>query len=116
MRVVVVGGGIAGLGTALACSRDGHEVTILERDDTPMPNDADAAFDWKRTGAPQVRHSHAFLARLRKLLRERAPDVLDALLDAGAAEIPFTNNLPETLTDRGPRPVDDECDKVPVCC
>jgi 2-polyprenyl-6-methoxyphenol hydroxylase-like FAD-dependent oxidoreductase len=114
MRVVVVGGGIAGLGTALACSRDGHEVTILERDDTPMPNDADAAFDWKRTGAPQVRHSHAFLARLRKLLRERAPDVLDALLDAGAAEIPFTNNLPETLTDRGPRPGDDEL--VAIAC
>ncbi len=114
MRVVVVGGGIAGLGTALACARDGHEVTILERDDTPMPNDADAAFDWKRTGAPQVRHSHAFLARLRKVLRERAPDVLDALLDAGAAEIAFTENLPETLTDRGPRPGDE--DLVAIAC
>ncbi len=114
MRVVVVGGGIAGLGTALACARDGHEVTILERDDTPMPNDADTAFDWKRTGAPQVRHSHAFLARLRKVLRERAPDVLDALLDAGAAEIPFTENLPETLTDREPRPGDDEL--VAIVC
>ncbi len=114
MRVVVVGGGIAGLGTALACARDGHEVTILERDDTPMPADADAAFAWKRTGAPQVRHSHAFLARLRKLLKERAPDVLDALLAAGAAEIRFTENLPETLTDREPRPGDDEL--VAIAC
>ena len=108
MRIIVVGGGIAGLGTALTCARDGHQVTVLERDDTPMPADADAAFEWQRTGAPQVRHSHAFLARLRNLLRDRAPDVLDALIDAGASEIEFAANLPETLTDRSPRPGDEE--------
>src|SRR5690242_18179058 len=59
LRIIVVGGGIAGLSTALACARAGHAVTVLERDDTPMPPDADAAFAWQRTGAPQVRHSHA---------------------------------------------------------
>src|SRR5262245_44061775 len=78
MRIVIVGGGNAGLGTARACARDGDEVTILDRDDTPMPPTADAAFSWERTGVPQVRHSHAFLARLRNLLRDRAPDVIDA--------------------------------------
>ncbi len=108
MRIIVVGGGIAGLGTALACARDGHQVTVFERDDTPMPPDPDAAFAWQRTGAPQVRHSHAFLARLRNLLRDRAPDVLDALFAAGASEIEFTANLPETLTDRSYREGDDE--------
>ena len=66
MHIVVVGGGMAGLGTALACARDGHRVTILERDATPMPESADAAFSWERRGAPQVRHSHAFLARSRQ--------------------------------------------------
>jgi 2-polyprenyl-6-methoxyphenol hydroxylase-like FAD-dependent oxidoreductase len=114
MNVMVVGGGIAGLGTALACARGGHAVTILERDDTPMPPDADAAFHWKRTGAPQVQHSHAFLARLHNLLRDRAPDVLAALFDAGATEIPFTAALPETLTDHDPRPGDDEL--VAIAC
>ena len=114
VHIVVIGGGIAGLGTALACARDGHRVTILERDDTPMPADADAAFAWARTGAPQVRHSHAFLARLRNLLRDRVPDVRSALLDAGATEILFTANLPETLTDHDPRPGDD--DLVAIAC
>jgi 2-polyprenyl-6-methoxyphenol hydroxylase-like FAD-dependent oxidoreductase len=108
LRIIVVGGGIAGLGTALACARDGHQVTVLERDDTPMPPDADAAFGWQRTGAPQVRHSHAFLARLRNLLRDRAPDVLEALFASGAAEIRFTDDLPLTLTDRSLRPGDEE--------
>ncbi|HTL84595.1 MAG TPA: FAD-dependent oxidoreductase [Acidimicrobiia bacterium] len=114
MRLVVIGGGIAGLGTALACARDGHSVTLLERDDTPMPADADAAFGWKRTGAPQVRHSHAFLARLHKLLQERAPDVLETLLAAGASEIAFCENLPPTLTDTSPMPGDDEL--VAIAC
>lgn len=108
MHIIVVGGGVAGLGAALSCARAGHRVTVLERDDTPMPPTPDAAFAWQRTGAPQVRHSHAFLARLRNLLRDRAPDVLDALFAAGAAEIRFTENLPLTLTDRAALPGDEE--------
>ncbi len=108
MRVVVVGAGIGGLGSALALARSGHSVTILERDATPMPESADAAFEWQRRGAPQVRHSHALLARLRNLLHDRAPDVLAALLAAGATEMSFMENPPETLTDHEPRVGDDE--------
>jgi 2-polyprenyl-6-methoxyphenol hydroxylase-like FAD-dependent oxidoreductase len=109
VRVVIAGAGIAGLGGALALARDGHAVTLLERDASPMPASADAAFStWTRKGAPQVHHSHAFLARLRNLLQDRAPDVLEQLLAAGATEIRFTDHLPETLTDRDPRPGDDE--------
>jgi 2-polyprenyl-6-methoxyphenol hydroxylase-like FAD-dependent oxidoreductase len=114
MHIVVAGGGMAGLGTALACARDGHHVTILERDATPMPESADAAFEWQRRGAPQVRHSHAFLARMRNLLRDRAPDVLEDLFAAGATEIPFAADLPPTLTDRSARPGDE--DLVALAC
>ena len=89
MRVVVIGGGVAGLACALQLGRAGHEVTVIERDDTPMPTTADEAFEWDRRGAPQVRHSHTFLARLRNLLRDHQPDVLDALLAEGATEMRF---------------------------
>jgi len=106
-EVVVVGGGVAGLGTALALGRDGHRVTVLERDSTPLPPDPDAAFDWDRRGAPQVRHSHAFLARLRNLLRDRYPDVLADLLAAGATEIDIEEMLPVGM-DRTPHPGDDD--------
>jgi 2-polyprenyl-6-methoxyphenol hydroxylase-like FAD-dependent oxidoreductase len=109
VRVVIAGAGIAGLTGALALARDGHTVTVVERDVTPMPSTADEAFSaWARRGAPQVHHSHAFLARLRNLLQSRAPDVLEHLFAAGATEIRFTDHLPETLTDREPRPDDDE--------
>lgn len=113
-RAVVIGAGVAGLGTALALSRRGHHVTVLERDATPMPTSADEAFAWDRRGAPQVRHSHALLARLRNLLRDGYPDVLADLLAAGATELRFTDMLPEEITDRAPRPHDD--DLVALAC
>ncbi len=113
-QIVVVGAGVAGLGAALSLGRAGHHVTVLERDATPLPADPDAAFWWDRRGAPQVRHSHAFLARLRNLLRDRHPDVLQQLLDAGATEMRFMDEMPPTILDRSPRPGDE--DLVALAC
>jgi len=114
MHVVVVGAGVSGLAAALALARAGSTVTLLERDDTPLPATAHEAFEWDRSGAPQVRHSHGFLARLRNLLRDRYPDVLAALIAEGATEIRFTDKLPDTLTDRSHHDGDD--DLVGLAC
>ncbi|MFN8023990.1 MAG: NAD-binding protein [Acidimicrobiales bacterium] len=108
MRVAVVGGGVSGLGSALTLARQGHEVEVFERDDTPMPSSADEAFDWDRRGAPQVRHSHAFLARLVGMLRTDHPDVYAELLAAGATEMRFGDDLPPTITSFEREPGDDE--------
>ena len=54
LRVVVVGGGVGGLATALALGRAGHQVTVLERDRPAAVDDAEAAFAAERRGAPQV--------------------------------------------------------------
>ena len=70
-RVLVIGAGMAGLWTALALGPTGREVVLLERDPPPPAGDADAAFvDWNRRGVGHLRHSHAFLARLRLIIRD----------------------------------------------
>lgn len=113
--VAVVGGGMAGLLAALFLARDGHRVTVYERDDTDVPATADEAFEhWDRRGASHARQSHAILARLRRILRERAPDVLDALMDQGATELSIERILPPDITDREPRPGDE--DLAILCC
>ena len=81
------GAGIGGLAAAIALSRAGCDVTVVERDDTPMPADVEGAFEWDRRGAPQVRHTHGFPALIRVILRDRYPDVLAALLEAGVSEV-----------------------------
>lgn len=81
---VVAGGSIAGLATSLALARAGCDVTIVERDVIPVVADTESAFSAERPGVPQTHFLHAFLGRMVKVLRERFPDVLDELVDAGA--------------------------------
>ena len=108
--IVIVGGGIAGLAAALALSRVGQEVVVLEQDAPPPPGTPQELFaSWKRRGAPQLRHSHGFLARLRNLLRDRYPDLLDALVAEGAQEQTIAASLPPVLTPAyRPAPNDDD--------
>jgi 2-polyprenyl-6-methoxyphenol hydroxylase-like FAD-dependent oxidoreductase len=109
VKAVVLGGSVSGLAAGLALSRAGHDVVLVEQDATPLPPDpVEAFYSWDRHGAPQVWHSHAFLARLRNLLRERAPDILEALLAAGATEIRFGENLPPELQPYESEPADED--------
>lgn len=99
-NILVIGAGIAGLNAALALSKPGRQVTLIERDPPPPNASADAAFDvWERRGVGHLRHSHAFLARLYLLLREKYPDLLRQLLDAGCRELRFEDGIPTTLRD-----------------
>jgi 2-polyprenyl-6-methoxyphenol hydroxylase-like FAD-dependent oxidoreductase len=83
-RIVMAGGGIAGLVTAMLLADDGHEVTVLERDPAPAP-DPDAAWDdWKRRFVAQFRLPHLFLPRFRIEVERELPRVAGALGRAGA--------------------------------
>ncbi|MGH9046292.1 MAG: NAD(P)/FAD-dependent oxidoreductase [Acidimicrobiales bacterium] len=101
-RVVVAGGGIGGLGVALALARRGREVLVLERDQLPHAGSAEEAFETERPGATQMHQTHGFLARIVVLMRAEFPDLLDALLDAGCTTMSGTVALGE------PRPGDED--------
>ncbi len=84
MRIVVTGAGLVGLSSALLLAEDGHEVTVLERDAAAPPDPSSAWEGWERRGVNQVRLPHLFAPRYRALMEAELPDVLSALLGAGA--------------------------------
>jgi 2-polyprenyl-6-methoxyphenol hydroxylase-like FAD-dependent oxidoreductase len=107
MRILIIGGGICGLGTALLLARDGHDVIVLERDTAPTPDSPHSAWErWDRHGVAQFRQPHNFMPGLRLLLEAELPDVQEALARAGASRFDLVNPLPPFFTDRTPRPID----------
>ncbi len=109
MSVLIVGGGICGLGTALLLARDGHDVTVLEHDRDPLPPSLTAAWEaWTRKGVPQFRQPHNFMPGFRSILEAELPDVQDALRAAGAGRFDLVHPLPPSLPDQSARPIDDK--------
>src|ERR1700761_1435758 len=107
-RILVIGTGMAGLCVALALAPQGREVVLLDKDAAPPEESADQAFfDWSRRGVGHLRHSHAFLARLRNIIKRHHPVLLERLLAAGCREIGFVDMLPRALrADYRPAPGD----------
>lgn len=99
-KIVVVGGGVVALGTALLLAGDGHQVTVLERDPDGPPADPMQSWEeWQRPGVNQFRLPHAFLGGFRGIVEAGLPAVADALADAGALRLNFIRSvLPQAMT------------------
>jgi hypothetical protein len=102
VKVAVLGAGVAGLATALALARDGHEVVVVERDEVTVGEPLDAP-DWPRRGIPHFLQAHSFTSRGRLELKTHFHDVFQALLDAGADDIALWRKLHGEV-----RPEDDD--------
>src|SRR6185437_10630503 len=86
-EILVLGAGLTGLTTAMLLARDGHDVTVLERDAADPPGDAPAAAwtGWDRGGVAQFHQLHLMLPRWREVMETELPGVLDALRAAVAS-------------------------------
>ena len=111
MNVVIIGGGLVGLSAAMLLARDGHGVTVLERDPAPPPAPADAWAVWERRGVNQFRLPHAFLPRFRELLDAELPDVRSALEAEGALRTNRMAEMPVEITG-GFRPDDARFEQI----
>jgi len=97
-RIIVVGGGIVGLGAALLLARDGHQITVLERDPALPPDPEQAWEGWERRGVNQFRLLHYFQPRYRELMDANAPDVVASLLGAGGLVVNPLRDAPAEIT------------------
>lgn len=107
-RIIVIGAGVGGLTTASVLARDGHQVTVLERDPSPPPGSADDAWTgWERRGVNQFRMLHYFLARFRSLLDAEIPEAVVAAEELGALRHNPIAAAPAEVTG-GVRPGDEQ--------
>lgn len=107
-KIVVIGAGVVGLATALMLQRQGHDVTVLERDKEAAPGSPDDAWEtWDRRGVTQFRQAHFFHAAGCRVLESLLPDVKEALVGAGGHAFNMLALMPPTIEDREPRPGDE---------
>ena len=105
-EILVLGAGLCGLSTAMLLARDGHQVTVLERDPAAPPEPAQAWEAWERRGVNQFRLPHVMLPPWRARMERELPEVLDEVLAAGGLRLDTLAMLPESR--RGPRRDGDE--------
>src|SRR6478752_2588737 len=105
-EILVLGAGLCGLSTAMLLARDGHQVTVLERDPDSPPEPAQAWEAWERRGVNQFRLPHVMLPPWRARMERELPEVLDEVLAAGGLRLDTLAMLPESR--RGPRRDGDE--------
>lgn len=107
-RIVVLGGGVCGLAGGMMLARDGHEVTVLERDADPVPGSVEEAWEkWSRDGVTQFRLAHFLQPAGRAVLEDELPEVLEALVSAGAMRLDLLGLAPPNLAEGGPRAGDE---------
>jgi 2-polyprenyl-6-methoxyphenol hydroxylase-like FAD-dependent oxidoreductase len=95
----MMGAGLNGLAAGMLLARDGHRVTVLERDAAAPRGSAGELWQrWDRRGVNQFRQLHFMLPRWRALMERELPAVLAELEAMGGARTNMVGGLPAEVT------------------
>ena len=112
-EIVVAGGGFCGVAVAMLLAKDGHQVTVVDRDSAPPASPEAAWASWERRSVAHCRMVHVLLERGSAILRRELPEVVHELTDAGAL---VYNTLDHArcvgATGGGPEPGDERFTRV----
>ena len=98
-QIVVMGGGLVGLTAGMLLARDGHQVTVLERDAAgPKGRAGDLWQRWDRRGVNQFRQLHFMLPRWRAVMERELPEVIAGLETLGGVRTSMLGALPDEMT------------------
>jgi 2-polyprenyl-6-methoxyphenol hydroxylase-like FAD-dependent oxidoreductase len=98
-EILVLGAGLNGLSVAMLLARDGHDVTVVERDAAEPPTNPQRAWEeWDRHGVNQFRMLHLMLPRWRAQMEEELPEVLSELEAWGGLRVNLLAAQPRERT------------------
>ncbi|MBV9328984.1 MAG: FAD-dependent monooxygenase [Chloroflexi bacterium] len=107
-KIIVLGGGMIGLSTAMLLARQGHDVSVFESDPTPPPESPEAAWQaWERKGVAQFRQPHYLHSGGREIVDNHLPELKEALVAAGCVPFNTLNLMPRSIADREARTGDE---------
>jgi pimeloyl-ACP methyl ester carboxylesterase/2-polyprenyl-6-methoxyphenol hydroxylase-like FAD-dependent oxidoreductase len=111
-EILVLGAGLNGLAMAMLLAKDGHRVTVLERDPAEPRGDNDELWEsWERRGVNQFNQLHFMLPRWTATMSAELPEVVAELDGRGGTRWNSVLRLSDEVTG-GPRPGDERFDTV----
>ncbi|MET1256296.1 hypothetical protein [Aliikangiella maris] len=117
-NIIIAGGGIAGLVSAICLSKLNCHILVIERDQEKDErlNNVNIFESWKRKGVPQFKHNHTYLLSMYKFFSNEHPELVSEFKKHGVNLYHINEMLPAELRSKLIRKTDTDLDMKKINC